>query len=130
MPDVTATKRKVILREVISHQGSVPYSMIERIASRHQLSHIAVRNLLTQAAYVCEDAPQRTPAPRPEPAVRVEKPRMPLTPEEHALIKSGRLYRLIDSDSDYVIVRRHLFEKERAIIVKLLAMFAEPHEKA
>lgn len=125
MPDVTATKRKAILREIASHRGdAVPYVLIEQIASRHQISHVAVRNLLRQAAYVCEDAPQRTPAPPKEPPVRVVKPPLPLTSEEQAIIRSCKLYRAISEDSDYVIVRRDLFEKERALIIKMIAAFS------
>lgn len=123
MPDVTATKRKAILREMSSHRGSVPHAMIEQIASRHHISHIAVRNLLRQAAYVCEDPPQRAPAPPKEPPVRVVKPRMPLTPEEQAIIKSCKLYRLLGEDSDFVIIRRAQFEMERERIIKMMSMF-------
>jgi hypothetical protein len=102
--------------------------MIETLASRHHISHIAVRNLLTQAAYICEPPPERTqPAPAPA-KPRPVRPTLPITREEHAIIRSGRLYRTLSDDSDIVITTRGLFERERAIIIKLLDSFDMPKE--
>lgn len=123
MADVTQTKRKAILREMSGHEGSVTYFRLMQLASRHQLSVIAIRNLLTQAAYVCEPPLQRDQPTPVTPRPRVEKPKSPLTPEERALIRSGRLYRLLAEDSDIVIIRRTQFEMERERIIKLLNAF-------
>jgi len=129
MTGVTQTKRKAILREMVKHPNAVPYERIVQLASKFIITHIMVRNVLTQAGYQClmpDD--YRPPATPVQPKPRVTRPTLPLTREEHAIIRSCRLYRAIDDDSDYVIVRRDLFQRERAIILKLLDHFDMPKE--
>jgi hypothetical protein len=126
---VTNTKRKAILRDMSGHQGAVPYERIIQLASKHQLTHLVVRGILVAAGMTCLMMPEAGPAPastlsKPRPV----RPTLPITREEHAIIRSCRLYRTLSDDSDIVIVRRDLFERERALIIKLLDSFSMPKE--
>lgn len=115
---MTSTKRKAILKELSGHQGRVPIERLKHLSSRHQVPLVEVREMLTINGYLCQHV---EPVPRP---VRVTEPApkaLPVvTPQEAHAIRTGMVYRSLDDTDDWVVVRREAFERERAVIIRML----------
>lgn len=122
--EITATKRKLIMREIALHDGlQVSYQSLMAIANRYHTPLPETRKLLMAVGYTVEDPPAA--APRPSAPPPAAKP--PAVPAEVvATILSGGIYKIVDPDPAvdpsqvFVVTTLDKFTREREAIRKLL----------
>lgn len=128
---ITATKRKLISRDAAKHDGVITFAALQAISNRYQTPHDEVRKLLAAMGYKVEPAP--APAPR---VIATAAEAMPakappvntsvVSRETLAVILSGSLFRILDTDPDadpkkvFVITTLDKFRREREAIRRLL----------
>jgi hypothetical protein len=128
---ITATKRKLISRDAAKHDGVITSAALQAISNRYQTPQDEVRKLLAAMGYRFERAP--VPPPR---VIATAAEAMPakappvntsvVSRETLAVILSGSLFRILDTDPDvdpkkvFVITTLDKFRREREVIRKLL----------
>lgn len=128
---ITATKRKLISRDAAKYDGFVTFAALQAISNRYQTPHDEVRRLLGAMGYTVEPAPvqKRTdqdPIKKPATATPAPVDTSVVSRETLAVILSGSLFRILDSDPDvdpkkvFVITTLDKFRREREAIRRLL----------
>lgn len=128
---ITATKRKLISRDAAKHDGVITFAALQAISNRYQTPHDEVRKLLAAMGYRIDPAPvhQRTdqdPIKKPTAPPVAPVDTSVVSRETLAVILSGSLFRILDSDPDvdpkkvFVITTLDKFRRERDVIRRLL----------
>lgn len=132
MTEITATKRKLIMKDMASYpNGVVANAQVNHLALKYQLTAEPVRKLIAAMGYTVEPPPEKPRLGEIVQAqvekVRKERAEAPALPAEViATILSGKLYKVLDPDPDldpsetFVVIRKDVFLREREAIRKLL----------
>lgn len=131
MTDMTATKRKAIMREMAKYaaEGVVSADTIRACASRHHISETIVRDMLVASGFTCD--PLRAHVVKEVETHVIGVSDRVISPQEEALIRNGRLFKHMPEDDDtneggYVVAPYHAFVREREAIIRIL----DAHEAA
>jgi hypothetical protein len=130
--EITATRRKLIMREVSQMGAGAALSLdtLNALALRHHVPENRVRGLLVACGYRIPEplVRQRTdqdPIKKPAPPPAAAKP--PVPPEVIAGILKGAIYRQLGEEDDaYVVTTRAAFLREREAIRLILKSCPPP----